>query len=73
MPNVIHAPPEPPFGEDPIVAEVRAIRDQIAASVGYDLDSLYERLRRVEDAERAAGREVLPPEPAAPAGRADAA
>lgn len=34
---------------DPIVAEVRRIREQIAAECGYDLRRLAERHRRIEE------------------------
>jgi hypothetical protein len=47
--------------DDPIVAEVRARRDSLAASVNYDLDALVARLQKLEDAERKAGRTILPP------------
>ena len=31
--------------DDPIVAEVRAIRDELAAQCGYDLKEIFRRLR----------------------------
>ena len=31
---------------DPIVAEVRAIRDQLAAQCGYDMKELFRQLRK---------------------------
>ena len=31
---------------DPIVAEVRAIRDELAAECGYDLKEIFRRLRQ---------------------------
>jgi len=64
--------PEPPVvREDPFVAEVRAVRAAIWDEVGRDLDQLYERVRAVEAAQRAAGREFVPvPDPAR---RSDAA
>lgn len=34
--------------KDPIVAEVRAIREQIAAECNYDLHKLFEMQREVE-------------------------
>jgi hypothetical protein len=57
--------------EDPFVAEVRAVRAAIWDEVGRDLDRLYERVRAVEAAERAAGREFVPAPGAPP--RSDAA
>lgn len=33
---------------DPIVEEVRAIRDEIAKECDYDIDSIFEALRRLE-------------------------
>ncbi len=47
--------------DDPIVAEVRAVREALAAEDGYDLDRMYVRLKALEEAERAAGRVILPP------------
>ena len=47
--------------EDPIVAEVRAIRAALSAAAGDDLARIVAELRAVEDAERAAGRVILPP------------
>jgi hypothetical protein len=35
---------------DPIVEEVRVIRDQIAKECGYDIDTIFQRLRSVEAA-----------------------
>jgi hypothetical protein len=37
---------------DPIVDEVRAIREAYAASFGYDVDAIIADLRRSEDAHR---------------------
>lgn len=37
---------------DPIVDEVRAIREAYAASFGYDVDAIVADLRRGEDAHR---------------------
>ena len=52
--------------EDEIVAEVRAIRWQLAAAVGFDLDRMYEQLKAVEAEERKKGRPIMasipPPE-----------
>jgi hypothetical protein len=33
---------------DPIVEEVRAIRDEIAKECGYDIDAIFQALRRFE-------------------------
>lgn len=33
---------------DPIVEEVRAIRDEIAKECDYDIDRIFEELRRLE-------------------------
>lgn len=51
----------PPGGEDPILTELRAIREQQAAEDGYDLARMYVRWKALEESERAAGRVVLPP------------
>jgi hypothetical protein len=70
-----HAPPGRPLDEpedDPIVAEVRAIREATLAEAGYDIERLYERFKEREEAERAAGRVFLPP-PDRRGGRTDAA
>ena len=32
--------------DDPIVAEVRAIRDRLAAECGYDINEIFRRIRR---------------------------
>lgn len=63
MPDSPLRPPDAAYApaDDPIVTEVRAIREAMSAEVGHDLRRLYERFREREDAERAAGREVLPP------------
>ena len=34
------------MNHDPIVAEVRAIRDKLAAECGYDVHELFRRIRR---------------------------
>ena len=41
---------------DEIVADVRAARDRLAASVDYDLDRHWEQLQALEADERARGR-----------------
>lgn len=46
--------------QDEIIAEVRAIRDALAARHGYDLDRLYEEARRRE---AESGRELVEPAP----------
>ncbi|WP_438013776.1 hypothetical protein WMF18_22890 [Sorangium sp. So ce315] len=42
---------------DPLVDEVRAIRDAIAKEHDYDIDAIFEELRRLE----ASGRPTVPP------------
>jgi len=42
--------------DDPIVAEVRAIRESHAAKFGYDLDAIY---RDVKQREKASGRSFV--------------
>lgn len=46
--------------QDEIIAEVRAIRDALAAKHGYDPERLYEEARRRE---AESGRELLEPTP----------
>jgi hypothetical protein len=64
------------MSRDPIVDEVRAIRDAIAREHSYDLDSIFHMLR---DCEAESGRRhvILPPRPVeadkAPKGPAGAA
>ena len=53
--------------DDEIVAEVRAIRRQLGATVGFDLDRMYEQLKAVEAEEREKGRAILAAVP--PSGR----
>lgn len=60
-----------PAADDPILTELRAVRDAQAAEDGYDPERMYARLKAIEDAERAAGRVVLPSP--ARTGHADAA
>lgn len=45
---------------DEIIAEVRAIREDLAAQHGYDLDRLYQEAKRRE---KASDREILEPAP----------
>lgn len=45
---------ESPF-DDEIVAEVRAIRRELGAAVGFDLDRMYEQLKAVEADEPSEG------------------
>ncbi|MDX2000719.1 MAG: hypothetical protein SF066_23600 [Thermoanaerobaculia bacterium] len=42
--------------QDPIVAEVREARERLFAAVGYDLETLGQRLR---EAQAASGRQVI--------------
>ena len=53
--------------DDEIVAEVRAIRRQLGAAVGFDLDRMYEQLKAIESEEREKGRAILAVAP--PSGR----
>ena len=55
-----------PF-DDEIVAEVRAIRRELSAAVGFDLDRMHEALKAVEAEERQKGRVILAVAP--PSGR----
>ncbi|MBM4060188.1 MAG: hypothetical protein FJ265_03690 [Planctomycetes bacterium] len=50
---------------DPIVEEVRAIRDAYARQFGYDLDAIFADLER-RQRERPTAPITLPPRPAAP-------
>lgn len=52
--------------EDPIVAEVRATREALAATLGCDLTRIVEDLRQVEAAERARGRHIVEPPTSVP-------
>lgn len=47
--------------DDPIVAEVRATREALAAASNYDLARIVEDLRLVEAEERAHGRRIVAP------------
>jgi hypothetical protein len=38
---------------DPIVEEVRAIRDEIAKECGYDIDAIFQMLQRLDAASSA--------------------
>lgn len=50
--------------DDPIVAEVRATREALAAALNYDLARIVEDLRQLEAVERARGRQIVaPPNP----------
>lgn len=51
--------------EDPIVKEVRRIREEHSARFGHDLDRIYRELKRQE---KASGRRYVsyPPRPAEP-------
>lgn len=46
--------------QDEIIAEVRSIRDDLAARFAYDVDRLYEEAKRCE---QASGREKLAASP----------
>jgi hypothetical protein len=53
-----------PMVDDPIVAEVRATREGLAAALNCDLARIVEDLRQVEAVERARGRQIVaPPNP----------
>ncbi|HJY85943.1 MAG TPA: hypothetical protein VKE24_03820 [Candidatus Acidoferrales bacterium] len=56
--------------EDPIVAEVRKVREAHAAQFNYDLEAIYRDLKRQE---KESGRTFVsyPPRRAKPAGKAD--
>ncbi len=55
-----------PPTEDPIVAEVRATREALAATLDYDLTRIVEDLRQVEVAEQARGRQIVAPPTSVP-------
>jgi hypothetical protein len=44
-----------PEWEDPIVAEVRKVRQEIFARFNYDLDAYFEHLKAVEEEDRRRG------------------
>jgi hypothetical protein len=44
---------------DPIVEEIRQIRREHAARFGYDIDAIFEDLRRGQEEERKKGRPVI--------------
>jgi len=52
---------------DPIVEEVRSIRDAYARRFDYDLDAIYEDIKRRER-ERPVAPITLPPRPVEPTG-----
>ena len=53
-----------PPTDDPIVAEVRATREALAAALNYDLARIVADLRQIEAVERARGRQIVaPPNP----------
>ena len=35
---------------DPVVAEVRAVRDRFAARAGYDADTIFRQIREMQEA-----------------------
>ena len=45
-----------PTKRDPIIAEVRAVRDQLAARADYDVGAFFRRIREMQDE---SGREYL--------------
>ena len=57
---------------DSIIREVRKIRDQHAASLGYDLDRIYADLKARQQKHSSEGWEIVPP-PASPPTTADQA
>ena len=53
-----------PIADDPIVAEVRATRQALAAALNYDLARIVEDLPQVETVEQGRGRQIVaPPNP----------
>jgi hypothetical protein len=54
-----------PLYEDPVVAEIHAIRAEMLAECGGDHHKLME---QVDEHEKASGRKVIPAPPPAPAG-----
>jgi hypothetical protein len=52
--------------EDPIVAEVRKVRETLFAAAGYDLDEFCRQMRRQQQKE---GRQVVTRPPRKPPGR----
>ncbi len=50
-----HARPEQPAG-DPVIEELWAVRDEYAASCGYDVHELF---RRIRARQRTSGREYV--------------
>lgn len=52
---------------DSIISEVRKMRDQHAASLGYDLDRIYADLKAREQRHLSEGWQVVPPPPNPPA------
>ena len=34
---------------DPVIAEVRAVRDELAARAGYDVGAIFQRIREMQD------------------------
>ncbi len=57
--------------DDPIVAEVRRIREEIFAEYNYDLNTLFEAMRRKTEEARMAGKTVVSFPPRRPAGWTD--
>ena len=46
---------------DPIVAEVRAVRDRLAARFNYDIDAIVRHIQSMEAMEAASGRTYVQP------------
>ncbi|MDZ4687331.1 MAG: hypothetical protein SH850_19845 [Planctomycetaceae bacterium] len=61
MPRDFMRPEIGSFPDDEIVAEIRAIRHQLAAAVDFDLDRIFDQVKTVEADERARGRVIIPP------------
>ena len=38
-----------PTKRDPTIAEVRAVRDQLAARAGYDVGAIFRRIREMQE------------------------
>jgi len=52
--------------DDPIVQEVRAIRDAYAAEFNYDLQALYENIKQLEKMSNKPHKRLLPKRVATP-------
>lgn len=47
------------MGEDPIVAEVRRIREEISARFNHDPDAYFRHIHQMDEQARATGRTVI--------------